>query len=92
MSTKKQEPKLPSDSTPESVNDSPPQPQRSTKRALLLEMIGTEGGATLDELTSATGWVPHTVRAAITGLRKRGHDVNCKRVDGVSRYTFEGPR
>ena len=71
---------------PESVIDTPPQPHRRTKQSLLLELIGREGGATLEELTSVTGWLPHTTRAAITGLRKRGHDVQCQRLDGVSRY------
>src|SRR5208337_2393059 len=31
-----------------------------------------EIGATIDELIDATGWLPHTTRAALTGLRKRG--------------------
>ncbi len=30
-------------------------------------------GATLDQLVAATGWLPHTTRAALTGLRKKGH-------------------
>ena len=67
-------------------NVTPPQPQRRTKQSLLLELIGREGGATLEELTSVTEWLPHTVRAAISGLRKRGHGVRCERIDGVSRY------
>jgi hypothetical protein len=29
-------------------------------------------GATFDELVEATDWLPHTRRAALTGLRKRG--------------------
>jgi predicted AAA+ superfamily ATPase len=61
---------------------------RKTKQSQLLELISREGGATLMELTSATGWLPHTTRAAITGLRKRGHDVERQRVEGVSRYTL----
>jgi hypothetical protein len=67
-------------------SDPQPQPERATKWALLLGLISREGGATLQELTSATDWLPHTARAAITGLRKRGHDVQCQRVDGVTRY------
>jgi hypothetical protein len=35
-------------------------------------MLSTDKGATLEELTDATGWLPHTARAALTGLRKRG--------------------
>ena len=32
-------------------------------------------GATLDDLTAASGWLPHTTRAALTRLRQRGYDV-----------------
>jgi hypothetical protein len=88
MSAKKQEPLSQSEADPSRAIDKRPQPQRKTKRALLLELIGSEGGATLEELTSATGWLPHTARAAITGLRKQGHEVQCQRVDGVGRYTM----
>ena len=35
-------------------------------------MLAKDKGATLDALIEATGWLPHTTRAAITGLRKRG--------------------
>ena len=87
MSPKKQDQSPPGEPAPESVIDTPPQPQRRTKQALLLELIGRERGATLEELTSLTEWLPHTTRAAITGLRKRGHNVRCERIDGVSRYT-----
>lgn len=87
MSTKKQDQSRQGEPAPESVTDTPPQPQPRTKQALLLEVIGRDGGATLEDLTSATAWLPHTVRAAITGLRKRGHDVRRERVEGISRYT-----
>ena len=32
-------------------------------------------GATLEDLNAASGWLPHTTRAAITRLRQRGYDV-----------------
>ena len=87
MPSKKPEPNTQSEIAMKGDIDTPLQPQRRTKQALLLELVSREGGATLDELTAATGWLPHTVRAAITGLRKRGHDVKRERVDGVSHYT-----
>ncbi len=90
MPSKKQDQDPQCEPAPESVIDTPPQPQRKSKQALLLELIGRGEGTTLEQLTSATGWLLHTVRAAITGLRKRGHDVQCQRVDGVSRYTVGG--
>jgi hypothetical protein len=61
-----------------------------SKKALLLELLRREGGASLDELTNATDWLPHTTRAAITGVRKSGHDVAKQKVDGVTRYSISG--
>ncbi len=43
-------------------------------------------GATLDALIEATGWLPHTTRAALTGLRKRGFVIE-RELDDV-RGTF----
>ena len=86
MSTKKQDGDPPVDPTRKSPFETAPRPQRQTKQARLLELIGRDGGATLVELTFVTGWLPHTTRAAITGLRKRGHDVRRERIDSVSRY------
>ncbi|ODP37883.1 DUF3489 domain-containing protein [Sphingomonas turrisvirgatae] len=48
---------------------------RQTKSHQVLSLLRREGGATLDELITATGWLPHTTRAALTGLRKKGHAV-----------------
>ncbi|GGJ23895.1 DUF3489 domain-containing protein [Neoroseomonas lacus] len=42
----------------------------------VLQAISAEAGATLAEITTLTGWLPHTARAAVTGLRKRGFDVD----------------
>jgi hypothetical protein len=39
-------------------------------------------GATLDELVEATDWLPHTTRAALTGLRKRGLTVERVKDEG----------
>jgi hypothetical protein len=43
-----------------------------TKRAVVIDLLQRPRGATLDELVDATGWLPHTTRAALTGLRKAG--------------------
>jgi hypothetical protein len=50
-------------------------PRAGSKQALLISMLMTAEGASLDELVAATGWLPHTVRAALTGLRKRGYAI-----------------
>ena len=45
------------------------------KLAVLLDAVSRPDGATLADLTAASGWLPHTTRAAITRLRQRGYDV-----------------
>lgn len=57
-----------------------------SKQALLVKLLSRKGGASLDELTAATNWLPHTTRAALTGLRKRGIGVVRERIDGATRY------
>ena len=56
----------------------PPRP--GSKQALVIEMLTTETGSTLEALAQATGWLPHTTRAALTGLRKRRYALD--RVQG----------
>jgi hypothetical protein len=62
---------------------SAPNPNKTEK---VLALLTRTGGATLDELVEATGWLPHTTRAALTGLKKKGHHIERTKVDGVSRY------
>lgn len=61
-------------------------PARVTKAAQVLALLRREQGATLAELVAATGWLPHTTRAALTGLRKRGHGIAKGKRDGVTCY------
>ena len=46
-----------------------------TKQAAVVDLLSRDEGATLRELASAMGWLPHTTRAALTGLRRRGYRV-----------------
>ena len=52
-----------------------------TKVAKLLVLLQTGTGASLEDMVDATGWLPHTARAAMTGLRKKGHVIE-KHVEG----------
>ena len=63
------------------VARSPTSPRGGTKIAQVLELLRRGDGATLAELVAATGWLPHTTRAALTGLRKRGYAVGIDRAD-----------
>ena len=52
-----------------------PSPAPGTKTAAVIALLERESGATLAELIAATSWLPHTTRAALTGLRKKGHAI-----------------
>ena len=63
------------------VASTPTPPRGGTKIAQVIELLQRGDGATLAELVAATGWLPHTTRAALTGLRKRGYAVGIDRAD-----------
>jgi hypothetical protein len=63
------------DRSPRGGADSDTVPRAGTKQALVIEMLSARKGVTLDALVEATGWLPHTTRAALTGLRKRGFSI-----------------
>ena len=63
---------------PAQVTDAP---RAGTKQALVVALLSKESGASLQDLMTATGWLPHTTRAALTGLRKRGFMVERRAVE-----------
>jgi len=52
----------------------------------VLQAISAEAGATLNEITTLTGWLPHTARAAVTGLRQRGFPILLAQQNGRRAY------
>ena len=67
-----------------SERESPARP--GGKLGALLEAVSGPRGATLDELATASGWLPHTTRAALTRLRQRGFDIRLGSADGRKAY------
>jgi hypothetical protein len=51
-----------------------------------MALLERNEGATLPDLIAATGWPPHTPRAALTGLRKKGHASERTRRDELTCY------
>lgn len=52
------------------------------------QLLTRDGGASLDELTAATGWQSHSCRAFLTGLRKKGWTIERgRRADGTTIWT-----
>jgi len=76
------------------ISASKPIAARPRTKALLVEvLLGQHAGASLEELCQATGWLPHTCRAFLTGLRKKGRIVERhKREDGATIYRLTAPQ
>ena len=56
-------------------------------------MLSRPQGASIADLTSATGWQAHSVRGAMAGaLKKKGHTITSEKADGVRRYHAGGNR
>ena len=73
---------------PEATPPAPAEP-RVNKSDLVIGLLQRTGGATLDEMVAVTNWLPHTTRAALTGLKKKRHRVTSEKTDGVRRYRIE---
>lgn len=64
-----------------------PKPETvGTKRGRLIVLLKREGGASLAEMVEVTDWQAHTVRAALSGLKKQQMTIASEMVDGVRRY------
>jgi hypothetical protein len=63
-------------------------PRAGSKSAAVIALLQREQGATLIEMVEATGWLPHTTRAAMTGLRKKGHAIAKGKRSDVTCYTI----
>lgn len=61
-------------------------PRTGSKIATVIVLLQREQGATLDEMVQATGWLPHTTRASLTGLKKKGHTIEKSKRDEVTCY------
>jgi len=63
----------------------------ASKLDRLLGELACNGGATIKDLTAATGWQEHSVRGALAGtLKRKGHQIASTKTDGVRRYRLVG--
>lgn len=63
-------------------------PKPGSKLGSVLALLEEPKGASLAQIVEETGWLPHTTRAALTGLRKRGFTVVSEKAEsgGTSVY------
>lgn len=57
-----------------------------TKHSQVIDLLTCEGGATLEEMSTKVGWLPHSTRAFMTGLKKKGYVLDSERVAGFRHY------
>ena len=64
-----------------------------TKREHLVQLLSMKQGADLASISATLGWLPHTIRAAISGLRKAGHVILVVKGESgkPSRYRVQAP-
>lgn len=75
--------------TKSTTQDKATRSRSAPKKEQLVALLSRREGATIVELTSATGLLPRSARAALTGLRKKGHEIVKSTRDGVSCYSLE---
>jgi len=64
----------------------------TTKLAALIALLSTPSGATLEQMTSLTGWQAHSVRGVMSGTikKKLGHSIASRKVGDVRVYRIGG--
>lgn len=64
-------------------------PARVTKKVQLERLVSRRKGVGIAELEQTLGWQPHTVRAAISGLRKGGMVITCAKSNAGPVYKLQ---
>jgi hypothetical protein len=67
-----------------------PSPARVSRTDQLIALLRMPDGASIEDLCERFGWLPHSARAALTGLRKRGLDVQRSKAGTVTVYRIAG--
>lgn len=57
-----------------------------TKHQQVIDFLTHEDGATLEAMSTKIGWLPHSTRAFMTGLKKKGYVLDSEKVAGVRHY------
>lgn len=69
-----------------------PSPKADSKTAKVVALLSRKRGATLKDMVKATDWQEHSVRAALTGLRKKGHSIERSSAGSIHSYRIAGTK
>lgn len=74
--------------SPTPAADTSPYAPRLNKTDVVIAMLRTPAGASVDEMMATTGWQRHSVRGALAGAvkKKLGAAITSEVIDGVRRY------
>ncbi len=67
-------------------------PAPLTKIGTVQKLLSRPSGATIAQLQRVTGWQPHSLRAALTQLRKKGHAIERAGELGKAKYRIASER
>ncbi len=62
----------------------------TSKKARIEALMRRPEGTAIADLMAATGWQEHSIRAALTGLRKAGCTIARHQDNGLTRYRIVG--
>ena len=57
-----------------------------TKHQQVIDLLTRDDGASLEDISAVTNWLPHSTRAFLTGLKKKGYIITSEKAEGVRRY------
>ncbi len=60
----------------------------ATKKSQLIQMLSRKAGSDVATISEKFDWLPHTTRAALSGLRKSGYELTSEKLGNgkLSRY------
>ena len=86
----KTSPKVAIKTVPKSTPRKPGKECAPRKRDRLVALLMAKGGVSTTQISAELGWLPHTARAARSGLRKAGRDIERITAEGEpSRYRIK---
>jgi hypothetical protein len=60
--------------------------RKASKQQLVLGLLSAANGASISELMAGTNWLPHSIRAVLSRLRKQGYVFDRQKAEGGPRY------
>jgi predicted ArsR family transcriptional regulator len=71
------------------LSTSPRPKAHKPKKDQLLALVTKPGGTRISVLSERLGWQAHTVRAALSGLRKQGHQIMAARAPKTGEAVYQ---